>query len=775
MRKLLVLFFSCCLLIGCGSEQSYRGVSLTQQQVQHLHAFARLYGYMRYFYPGSTTRQVDWDRLAVYGAQQVMAAKDKQALQQVLQQLFTPLAPLLRISSTGTLPVLDTNALLPPDTSGYRLSYWQHNGITNNAFNVTSFMFQSQLLNQPNKILRPNNAAEYGVISSLPIHAYRGKIVKLSASLQYSSNGTQGEGVLFAQPGAAGGAWQSSTRMKPGARAAGWHRYEILLRLTPNADSLCIGCFVKNGGSVKATDFLLQVEGDKAWQSIPLPNAGFTNDTAGRLPKGWRTWPDGFTTVQVVEEKQANSVRHVVQIQAMPSQSPFSFRSLPLYAQHPPFGSCIRKNIGSGISICLPQVLYVRDGRTYPAADSTALQQLLATLNQQEVTASAPYTRLADIIISWNLVQHSYPYLHAMPVNWEALLDTLLQRSAAATSSTEHINNLKWMMAHLKDYYTSVAAPGADLQRMGYLPVEITCINNQLLVSSILNRATADGLQPGDVILQINRTPAMQWLQREDSLLSFGNERQKLLKELFNLQYGDIHSGIQLTVKQADGHTKETVLPYEAGNNIVRNRYATIRELKPGTWYLPIAVLSSAQLDSFFTRNTQARYLVWDTRGLRPVRFLQHLLPITDTVQWLHVPQINYPDQDSSFGWEAFGWKNLYSNWKPLPTLPHAQHFFLCDRNSTDYEEISLGYIKHYHLGTIVGQPTAGCTGTYNGCNLPGGAQLYFNAVDIVAAGGSPLSNVGVQPDKEVWPSMAGIRAQKDEVLDAALAMIPGK
>ncbi|WP_114239320.1 S41 family peptidase [Dyella sp. C9] len=55
-------------------------------------AFARLYGVVRYYYPGDAAQSVPWNRFAIYGVTQVRDAHDSKALAASLHHLFDPIA-----------------------------------------------------------------------------------------------------------------------------------------------------------------------------------------------------------------------------------------------------------------------------------------------------------------------------------------------------------------------------------------------------------------------------------------------------------------------------------------------------------------------------------------------------------------------------------------------------------------------------------------------------------------------------------------------------------
>ena len=52
---------------------------------------------------------------------------------------------------------------------------------------------------------------------------------------------------------------------------------------------------------------------------------------------------------------------------------------------------------------------------------------------------------------------------------------------------------------------------------------------------------------------------------------------------------------------------------------------------------------------------------------------------------------------------------------------------------------------------------------------------MYFSGHDVRHADGRQLQRVGLQPTVRVEPTIAGIRAGRDEVLDAALRYLQSK
>ena len=56
--------------------------------VENLRAFAKLYGYVKYFHPSDAAAETDWDAFAIYGAERVLGVESRDELNSTLHELF---------------------------------------------------------------------------------------------------------------------------------------------------------------------------------------------------------------------------------------------------------------------------------------------------------------------------------------------------------------------------------------------------------------------------------------------------------------------------------------------------------------------------------------------------------------------------------------------------------------------------------------------------------------------------------------------------------------
>ena len=120
-RSVLIgLVFTIILFVACTNNS---------EKVDNLRTYAKAYGYVKYFHPGDEASQIDWAKFSAYGAAEIEKCKTKAQVVATLNNLFSPIAPSVRFSISKNKPGYDLKMITPDNTSEYRLTYWQHQGI----------------------------------------------------------------------------------------------------------------------------------------------------------------------------------------------------------------------------------------------------------------------------------------------------------------------------------------------------------------------------------------------------------------------------------------------------------------------------------------------------------------------------------------------------------------------------------------------------------------------------------------------------------------------
>ena len=109
--------------IGMGQSAPGQPRSLSDRELQNLEAFARLFGYIRYFHPTGAVATANWEEIAIHSVPGVLSAGNSRELAAALTAAFAPVTEGVSVVPTGTtVPPL---ALKP----GPYLIEWRHHGV----------------------------------------------------------------------------------------------------------------------------------------------------------------------------------------------------------------------------------------------------------------------------------------------------------------------------------------------------------------------------------------------------------------------------------------------------------------------------------------------------------------------------------------------------------------------------------------------------------------------------------------------------------------------
>ena len=138
--------------LNCSKKKEIR------PEIKNIRAFARLYGLVKYFYPGDEAAETDWDRFAIYGVKQVENAQNPAQLKKILQDMFLPVAPALIIRLNSDRAKFSIETITPPGIPKDRLKpvFWQHFGLGSGD---RRSMYRSIRLNKPDKPALKNTAS----------------------------------------------------------------------------------------------------------------------------------------------------------------------------------------------------------------------------------------------------------------------------------------------------------------------------------------------------------------------------------------------------------------------------------------------------------------------------------------------------------------------------------------------------------------------------------------------------------------------------------------
>ncbi|HET7402189.1 MAG TPA: S41 family peptidase [Usitatibacter sp.] len=399
-------------------------------------------------------------------------------------------------------------------------------------------------------------------------------------------------------------------------------------------------------------------------------------------------------------------------------------------------------------------------------AQAARLKDLAASLPASDAEAER-LTRAqswADGIAAWNVARHFYPYWDATSVDWDQHLRRWLAAQPSEQTRAQLLDQLRRLIAPLDDGDGRILDP-RDKSAKQQLPISVRPLGERWVVDASL---VPDRVKPGDVIAAVNDRPAKAYF---DELLAMesGSPQFDRWRAARDFVVGPQGGKVALRLDRA-GKAVNASLAYDHAKTVVMPRPASLSEVRPGVFYVDLSRFDRAAFEAAIPKLAAARGVIFDLRGY-PTPEAAIVVPFwlthPDSAQWMMLPRFDKP-----FGQFRTGWSTGF-NQEPNAALAKPVKVLLTDGRAAGYAESLIGYFAGHKTGQIVGEATGGENGNVIAATLPSGMRYVFTGMRVMRHDGTLLHKQGFAPDVAVVPSVAGLRAGRDEVLERALTLVP--
>jgi len=711
------------------------------------------------------------------------------------------------VGSRGDIP---KGWLNPGAPNGYTVRLTDQNPKSGSLCAVIEFTGQGQ-------------PSGYGnLMQTVDATPYRGKQIRFKAAVRTGSTGNQGQAQLWMRVDRMAGAMGFFENMgdRP-ITSPQWGYFEIVGDIEEDAKALSFGVLLLGRGSVWADDVSIEILGNanklpaEAARSLSdrgLPNLVafcrlfgyvrhfYPGDEPARTDwesfaiEGVRAVEAAKTSAELVETltNLFRPVAPTVQVyladkppQASHVTSPTSNHATVRVRvwRHHGFGTGATNSIyrservvvdmpvakvpnpyeaglGGGLRCRVPLTLIA-------GTDEKALPSPPA---RKRRTGDDRATRIADVILAWNVFQHFYPYFDVVKTDWSVALETALRSAATDADAAAFGNTLRRLVAALHDghghAYSPLAGPTFPV------PVSWDWIADRLVVTHV-PKTQGQEIARGDVVIAIDGEPVAQALAEAESLISGATPQWIRFNALRELGSGNKDKPVTLEIESygKPGTSHQVILKRDLSPmDLDEPRPEKIKELEPGIFYVDLNAISDNDWNTALPQLSRARGIVFDMRGypskLSP-DFLSYLSKKSMTSAQWHIPVVAFPDRND-IQFERGG------EWDLRPKAPYltAKKAFITDGRAISYAESCMGIVEYYKLGEIVGGPTAGTNGNVNPFTLPGGYRLVWAGMKVLKHDGSQHHGVGISPTIPVSRTRGGVAAGRDELLERAVQAV---
>jgi hypothetical protein len=729
-------------------------VPAPRRELDNVVTFARLYGVIRYFYPSDAATAIDWNLFAVEGVRRVRPAPNTKSLDAVLENLVALLGPGIEIAEKLS------PAVAAGKTNG-RLVAWRYLGPGFDA-PVSSNVQTPYLGKRTNRSRLGDTIDGFATLmQTVPAAELRGKRIRLRGYARATARSGSGAAALWLRvdrPDQQVGFFDNMSD-RP-IRETEWREYTIDGPVADDAIGVAFG--IMAAGAVVADFDRIEVtvrDGEGTATPVVVNDAGF-EQAVSATAKGWfRAGTSRNAQITRLTEK-APQGHQFVRLSAPPTSG---VGELELFDGSPLQGDYVDIDLGLGLTARVPLALSEADAAVRPK-QSTPITSNRREMPTAGTSKDEQNIRLADVVVTWNVFRHFYPYWTEAGVDWDTRLRPQLERAYSATSRDAHRDALRRVVAEARDGHGNVNSSNVAGPRAA-LPLHLNVVEGQLIVTA---SAQLSEVPVGAVLSEIDGLPATNRLADSVELSSGTTQwkQQRALQEIVACADGAV---VKLTVRHGTG-TRTVALRCRATLPPVEPRPQAVAELHRGVWYVDVTRARMAQISPVMSKLQSATGVIFDVRGYPTeagAQILPHLIDAAEADRWMHVAKIVGPFGRLA-GWHSIGW-----NLQPSAPRLAGKIVFLTDARAISYAESVLGYVADRKLGTIVGSTTAGANGNVVTFGVPGGFTISFTGMRVTRHDGrTPHHLVGIKPDVPAEPTISGIRAGRDEVLERGVALI---
>ncbi|HEY9178781.1 MAG TPA: T9SS type A sorting domain-containing protein, partial [Flavipsychrobacter sp.] len=355
--------------------------------------------------------------------------------------------------------------------------------------------------------------------------------------------------------------------------------------------------------------------------------------------------------------------------------------------------------------------------------------------------------------------------------SWDSTLYKNVELVANASSAAELDNLIEKITAKLDDAHVEGLTYNVNsFFNKAYKPrLLLRYMDNKYVVV----KTGIPGVAVGDEIVSVDGLTTTQW---EDSLqhdISAGNPdvfRRFVCEYLLG---GDLSSGINIVLRNATNntytanHTRGTYMYNQwfsdyYPNDTLKNAKWTTLDCNVG--YVHMGNLEQTDVSNMYADLLTKPAIIFDIRNYpQGTAFTLANLMYPDRRMFAHdtEPEVTYPG--------AFRWFEHFLGPTSNSTDYKGKIILLMNQETQSHAEYSCMIFEAMPDVVKVGSPTAGADGNITYFNLTNDMQTGFTTLGIYYPNNNSTQRVGIVPDSLVYPTQAGTRAGRDEILEKAM------
>lgn len=382
--------------------------------------------------------------------------------------------------------------------------------------------------------------------------------------------------------------------------------------------------------------------------------------------------------------------------------------------------------------------------------------------------------RLLTLSRYWNIINYFFPYKYKTDQPWDDVLREMIPKFENASDTVAYHLAILELTAKIDDSHGKFSSRFTN-KYFGFkwVPFNFKIIDNKGIVTGFYNEELSkkDDIRIGDVFMKIGGLSVKDILKQNSKFIGASNETVKRRDAAYNMLFNGATNKVEAEFERAGKVEKKTLKRY-AYNEIKYKVNAwnipdTSKMLDGNIGYVNLGNLQQKQVDLVLNSLKNTKAIIFDLRNYPNGTFRKiadFLNEKPKAFVRFTIPNINNPG--------SYSYSEPTYCGKENPNFYKGKIVVLCNEQTQSHGEFTLMALKTAPNVTVVGSQTSGADGNASLIILPGGMKTYFTGIGVYFPDGKETQRIGIVPDVIVKPTIEGIRAGKDEVLEKALAIL---
>jgi C-terminal processing protease CtpA/Prc len=364
-----------------------------------------------------------------------------------------------------------------------------------------------------------------------------------------------------------------------------------------------------------------------------------------------------------------------------------------------------------------------------------------------------------------------FPYHHLTDAPFDEALEDLLPAFWEADSALAYHRAVAALAVRLQDTHARAVSDVLAVHVGRFVPpLEVRFVEGRPTVVAVLDDLL--DVEPGDVLVGIDGRTVEERCDELLPLLSHSTPQARDLNLGWMLLLGAEGSTVDLRIRGASGSERHVRLGRTTrGARDVRST-PIYGMLASGHGYIDLARLEPDQVGAAFDALAGTAALIFDVRG----RTRDTMEAIAVHLSSEPIGTANVERLERGVPGPGDASRLAFVSMSRPPDVPRyaGRVVALIDARTISQAESTCLVLESATAGTavFVGAPTNGANGDLTCVELPGEVALYFSGQSVRHRDGRELQRAGIQPHIHVAPTLEGVRAGRDEVLERALRFL---